>query len=196
MSDSADSDLQWAVSFVVQRITNHAQNSGNPLSENEVALLSDLPKQSVWLPFVEPDEPVPVPRDTAFENLCRHAKVARTQDTGRRVDAKREWDLAATILKLYDHPMSWLLAWGGFKERRPWWDRWLLFLSGCVYIACMFVVFWFSEDHLVSERARWIIVVCVAVLALLALGLILKKFERWELKRTVNKLRRKNAHAV
>ena len=62
-----------------------------------------------------------------FEKLCNLASVAYQYDLTLN-PAPRDWELAFNVSKLNRHPMYWLLQWAGLKQRRPWWDRWLLSL--------------------------------------------------------------------
>ena len=45
-----------------------------------------------------------------------------------------EWEFAFNVSKLNRHPMVWLLQWAGVKQRRPWWDRWLLFAASLLFV--------------------------------------------------------------
>ena len=45
-----------------------------------------------------------------------------------------EWEFALNVSKLNRHPMCWLLQWAGVKQRKPWWDRWLLIAASLFFV--------------------------------------------------------------
>ena len=130
-------DLRAALAFVIGRIEEQAMLSGEPLDEEERFLLNNLPTVSIApeISVGDPEGPLPfVPRDRRYERLSVLAKAARRND----VQLNREsldWDFAFAVAKFRQHPLSWLLQWAGVKQRRPWWDRWLLIVAALVFIA-------------------------------------------------------------
>jgi hypothetical protein len=121
-------DLVAALEFVVGRIDEEAMRSGAPLTDEQRSLLNNLPTVSSLPEIVTYDPESPpqvVPRDTNYERLCAAAKAAYRSD--RELNpASLDWQFAFDVSKLNRHPMNWLLQWAGVKQRRPWWDRWLL----------------------------------------------------------------------
>src|SRR5215475_4083741 len=113
-------DLDSALSFVVGRITEQAQLSGQPLNEQQRLLLNYLPSSATtnW----DPEIPVLVPRNINLERLCELGKAAYQHD--RQVNpASLDWEFAFSVLRLNRHAMAGLLQLGGMKPRRPRWDR-------------------------------------------------------------------------
>ena len=130
-------DLNAALAFVIDRIKQQAMRSGEPLNEEERFLLNNLPTVSTAPEISIGDPEVPlqfVPRDETYERLCVLAKAARRNDL-RLNPASLDWDFAFAVAKLSQHPLCWLLQWAGVKQRRPWWDRWLLILAALLFIA-------------------------------------------------------------
>jgi hypothetical protein len=127
-------DLSAALAFVIDRIEQQAMRSGEPLNEDESFLLNNLPTGSTAPEINIGDSEVPlhfVPRDRKYERLCVLAKAARRKDVQLN-PASLDWDFAFAVAKLNQHPFSWLLQWAGVKQRRPWWDRWLLIVAACL----------------------------------------------------------------
>jgi hypothetical protein len=109
-------DLDSALSFVMGRIAEEAQRSGEPLSEQQRFLLHYLPSSTTtnWLPEV----PVLVPRNIDLERLCELGKAAYLRD--RQVNpTSLDWEFAFSVLRLNRHPMGGLLEWVGMRPRRP-----------------------------------------------------------------------------
>jgi hypothetical protein len=129
-------DLDAVLVFIIGRIEEEAARSGQPLNEEQRFLLNNLPKSSS-LPEVgtgEPESPlVIVPRDTNYEKLCFLARTAHASDLALN-PSSTDWEFAFAVSKLNGHPLRWLLQWTGVKQRRPWWDRWLLVLAALVFI--------------------------------------------------------------
>jgi hypothetical protein len=125
---SEAADLDVALRFVIGRIEEEANRSGDPLSDDERLLLNNLPKDP---PLVQTSggfeewPPVVVPRDATYERLCALAKSAYHSD--RTVNAEAgSWEFAADVSTLCRHPISWLLWWAGLKTHKPPRDPWLL----------------------------------------------------------------------
>jgi hypothetical protein len=129
-------DLTEALGFVIGRIEEEAMRSGEPLTEEQRLLLNNLPSQSDAPEFSTGDPEFPLhfaPRDTLYERLCALAKAAHRSDVELN-PGSQEWEFAFNVSKLNRHPMCWLLQWAGVKQRRPWWDRWLLVAASLLFI--------------------------------------------------------------
>ena len=123
--------MDAALGFVIRRIEEQAMRSGQPLDEDQRFLLNNLPKYSDAPQFNTGDPEFPVyfvPRDTSYERLCSLAKAAHHSDLELN-PGSHDWEFAFNVSKLNRHPMCWLLQWPGVKQRRPWWDRWLLIIA-------------------------------------------------------------------
>ena len=129
-------DLSAALGFVIGRIEEEAMRSREPLSQEQRFLLNNLPKQSDVPEFNTGDPEFPLyftPRDIVDERLCALAKAAHHSDI--ELDpGSQEWEFAFNVSKLARHPMCWLLQWAGVKQRRPWWDRWLLVAASLLFV--------------------------------------------------------------
>jgi peptidoglycan/LPS O-acetylase OafA/YrhL len=85
--------------------------------------------------------------------------------------------------------MSWLLRWAGMKERRPWWDRWLLIA------AAMLVVFCFAAMMLIAgndpwTRFQWTGIGAGYIAILIVLHFASGRIEKRLLKQTIERCRR------
>jgi hypothetical protein len=185
-------DLDRSLAFVVGRIEEEATRSGEPPSDNQRFLLNHLPNNSA-LPIwngADPESPaVPIPRDAAFERLCSVARAAQNSDGRLNPASTIDWEFAVAVLKLNRHPMSWLLRWAGMKERRPWWDRWLL------VVAALLVTFCFAALMLIAGSDPWSPFQWTGIGAGYAAILILLYFvSRWieerQLRQTIERWRR------
>ena len=185
MTQDENPDLRSALGFVIGRITEEANRAGEPLDEDEEFLLSNLPRSSSIAEWVDPEFPL-VPRDLAFEKLCRLALAAHSCDLALGPELERRWSFVSGVLKLHGHPMYWLLQWSGLKVR-PRWDRWLLVLAALL-LTILGLAAMFYAVSVPSNRVRWTLVVCSSVFFLLLLQLS-RKFERWQLRRTVERCR-------
>lgn len=179
-------DLEAALTFVIERIGEEAERSGVPLGEDEIDFLSHLPTQptnpTVLWGFntaYEDSWPTPALRDLRFERLCNLARNAHLHDLHARPDATREWEFAGAVLKLHRHPLSWLLQWAHIRTaKRP--ERWdLLLLVGTAILVVMVFIFGALALSVLTEGQKdvwrwtlWIIGGCVygALLALLYFG--------------------------
>ena len=142
-------DLDFALTFVVERITQEAQDSAAPLNEDEQYFLNHLPTEptnptaaaSGFNTAYEGFWSTPVLRDLRFERLCKLARDARSHDLQTRPDSARQWEFAAAVLELQRHPMSWLLKWAGIrtKERTARWDR-LLLVTTAAFMVVLFLL--------------------------------------------------------
>jgi hypothetical protein len=191
-------DLDKSLAFVIGRIAEEATRSGEPLSDEERSLLNDLPTDSV-VPMgsgSDPESPtIPVPRDRAFERLCALAKDARNSDVRLAPTSALDWEFAATVSKLNNHPMSWLLHWAGVKERRPWWDRWLL------VVAALLVIFSGAGLMLLAGNTPWTSFQWAGFAAgyaavLLPIYFASRRLEEWQLKRNIERCRHGSSFTV
>jgi hypothetical protein len=183
-------DLNAALAFVIDRIEQQAILSGEPLNEEERFLLNNLPTVSTAPEISIGDPEVPlqfVPRDKTYERLCVLAKAARRNDFQLN-PTSLDWDFAFAVAKLSQHPLSWLLQWAGVKQRRPWWDRWLLIVAALFIIAASV-----SLMLLVIDRPwsfwRWAIVIAGYVGILVLMYFASRRFERQQLERNVERCR-------
>ena len=185
-------DLETSLAFVVGRIEEEASRSGEPLSDEQRSLLNQLPKDSA-LPIwngADPETPtVLVPRDIAFERLCAIAKAVHNTDTRLNPGATLDWEFAVAVLKLNRHPMSWLLRWAGIKERRAWWDRWLLIAAALLIIPC------FAPLMLIRGNDPWTPIQWTSIGAgYIAILIFLHFATRWieerQLRQTIERCRR------
>ena len=165
-------DLSAALGFVIRRIEEEAIQSGQPLEEEHRFLLNNLPTKPDAPTFNTGDTGLPmdfVPRDIGYERLCALAKAAYRRDVGL-TPGMQDWDFAFNVSKLNHHPMCWLLQWAGVRQRRPWWDRWVLFAA-----ALLWIITTMSLMLLVIDKGwvlwRWAVVVVGGV------GLILLMVE-------------------
>jgi hypothetical protein len=130
-------DLCAALEFVIGRIEEEAMRSGEPLSEESRFLLNNLPRHTDAPQFTNTGDPeLPLyfaPRDTAYERLCALAKTAHRSDLELN-PGSHDWEFAMNVSKLSRHPMCWLLHWAKVKQRRPWWDRWLLTIAALLVV--------------------------------------------------------------
>jgi hypothetical protein len=183
-------DLEAALQFVIRRIEEESVQSGEPLSDEQRALLHNLPKESS-LPdtSVDPESPpvLFVPRDIAYERLCEMAKAALHKDL-QQTESSPNWEFAFAVSKLNRHPMCWLLQWAGMKQRRPWWDRPLLVgLAGLLTFATLALIM-FAET-VRATGLRMSLAVAGGLMMILAYFAVLHLEER-QLKQTVERLRR------
>ncbi len=129
-------DMKAALAFVIHRIEEQAMRLGQPLDEEQRWLLNNLPDQSDGPDFSTGDPEFSIPfklRDVTYERLCAVAKAAYRSD--REINpGSQDWEFAFNVAKLNRHPMVWLLQWAGVKQRRPWWDRWLLVAASLLFI--------------------------------------------------------------
>jgi hypothetical protein len=135
-------DLDSALSFVIGRITEQAQLSGQPLSEQQRLLLNYLPSSTTtnW----DPEIPVLVPRNVNLERLCELGKAAYQHD--RQVNpTSLDWEFAFSVLRLNRHAMAGLLQWVGMKPRRPQWDGLRLIATALVPIVAVVLLVWNAD---------------------------------------------------
>lgn len=168
-------DLDLALAFVVERISEEAERSAAPLDDDEKDFLNHLPTEptnpmasSGFDTAYEGSWPIPVLRDFGFERLCNLARDAHLHDLQTGPDATREWKFAAAVLELHHHPMSWLLGWAGVRtSRRPArWDR-LFLLATAVFVVVLLLFGAFVLSFLTDGQGRvwqwtlWIVGACI-----------------------------------
>ena len=183
-------DLSAALGFVIGRIEAEAMRSGEPLTEEQRFLLNNLPSESGVPEFSTGDPEFPlhfVPRDTVYEPLCALAKTAHRSDLA--LDPRsHEWEFAFNVSKFNGHPMRWLLQWAGVKQRRPWWDRWLLVAASLLFIMATIPLMLLVID---KGRVLW----RWAVIAVVYAGLVLfmrfasRRIEERQLKQNIERCR-------
>jgi hypothetical protein len=183
-------DLDAALGFVIGRIEEQAMRSGEPLNSDERFLLNNLPRHSDAPEFTTGDPEYSLTfilRDTTYERLCAVAKAAYRNDLELN-PGSRDWEFAFNVSKLSRHPMCWLLQWAGLKQRRPWWDRWLLTVA-----ALLFVIAAMALTSLVIEQPwawwRWTAVVAGYVSVLFLMYVATRRIEERQLERNIQRCR-------
>lgn len=183
-------DLSVALTFVIGRIEEQAMLSGEPLSEDQRFLLNNLPNVSSAPEISLGDPEVPVHfilRDRTYERLCTLAKAARRNDITLN-PASLDWDFAFAVAKLNHHPLSWLLQWAGVKQRRPWWDRWLLIIAAVLFIAATIPLMLLVVDRPWAWW-RWAIVIGGYVGAAVSMYFVSRRIEKQQLERSIERFR-------
>lgn len=181
-------DLAAVLAFVIGRIEEQAMLSGKPLNEEERFLLNNLPTVSTAPEISIGDPEVPLhfsPRDRTFERLCALAKAARQTDVQLN-PASLDWDFAFAVAKFRQHPLSWLLQWAGVKQRRAWWDRWLLIVAALLFIAASVPLMLLVIDRPWSFW-RWAVVVAGYTCILLFMYFACRRIERHQLERNIER---------
>jgi hypothetical protein len=183
-------DMNAALAFVINRVEEQAMRLGPPLDEEHRWLLNNLPDQSDVPEFSTGDPEFPVHfklRDVTYERLCALAKAAYRSDREMN-PGSQEWEFAFNVSKLNRHPMAWLLQWAGVKQRRPWWDRWLL-----VAASLLFVIVTIPLMLVVINREtglwRWGIVGAGYIGLLLFMRFVSWRIEQRQLEQNIEKCR-------
>lgn len=129
--------MDAALSFVIRRVREQANLSGEPLTEEQLQLLKYLPSPTgeYW----EPESPTPVPRNRNYERLCALGRAAYLRDR-KSSPSSLDWEFALAVFQLERHPMWGVLQFAGVKYRRPRWDYLLLVLSGLLFVTGMLVL--------------------------------------------------------
>jgi hypothetical protein len=182
----AGSDLDAALEFVTRRIEQEAGQSGDPLSDDQLGLLRYLPRHNVLPP--DPEYPMLLPRDIAYERLCALAKSAHRSDLQIHPKAALDWEFAAAVTKLNRHPMSWLLHWAEVKEHKPWWDQWALLAAALLFIILTVAPMVLAGDEPWTPL-RWTTMGAGYLLALTLAYLASRRMENWQLRRTIERCR-------
>jgi hypothetical protein len=188
MNETAD--LSRSLAFVFERIEREAARSGVPLSDEERFLLNNLPREPV-VPVMngtDPDSPplMPAPRDVAYERLIALVRDARRNDLRVNPSSDVEWKIAFVISKITRHPMSWVLAWAGMKERTPWWDRAGLVAGALLFTGGILALVIFAEAG-GGTPLRWIAAGAAYIVMLLFLWRASRRIEVWQLRRSLEK---------
>ena len=183
-------DMNAALAFVINRIEEQGMRLGQPLDEEQRWLLNNLPDQSDVPEFSTGDPEFPVHlklRDTTYERLCAVAKAAYRSDREMNPGSP-EWEFAFNVSKLNRHPMVWLLQWAGVKQRRPWWDRWLLFAASLLFVIATIPLMLVVID---GERVlwRWGIVGAGYIGLLLFMRFVSRRIEKRQLEQNIEKCR-------
>ena len=187
-------DLETALEFVTRRIEEEALRSGEPLTEEEHHLLHHLPgKPGLFSSPSSGFTPATggmniVARDFEYERLCALAKAAYSGDVCLDSMSADRWEFAAAVSKLNRHPIAWLLGWAGVKVRRQWWDRWILVASALVFTALGFLLLFLAAIEPMPP-AGWIVGGFGYIAVFVALILISRRLEAWQLKQTIQKCR-------
>jgi hypothetical protein len=183
-------DLDAALGFVIGRIEEQAMRSGEPLNEEHRFLLNNLPKHSVAPEFNTGDPECPVSfilRDTTYERLCALAKAAHRSDLELN-PRSHGWEFAFNVSKLNRHPMCWLLRWAGVKQRRPWWDRWLLIIAALLFIISTMVLMLLVINE-PWALWRWTAVVAGYVSIMVLMYFASRRIEERQLERNIERCR-------
>lgn len=196
-------DLDQALHFVIRRIGEQARREGQPLLESEREFLLHLPERPTN-PTLHSAGHYPgdltlgtLPlRDLEFERLCSLAKNAYAYETEMKPEARVQWNFAAAVFNLNNHPMSWMLRWAGIKGKKAAvvTDGFLLLISGIAVVAVLtcvvFVFFNSAQNHgQVQNVTFWIAGGSLFLTLVLALHLLARRLEIWQGKRTVEKYR-------
>jgi hypothetical protein len=188
-------DLEHALAFVIDRIEEEATRSGYPLTDKQRALLNDLPRDSVFLPTTNANDPenppLIVPRDFAYERLIALARDARRNDHRANPASDLEWKFAVAVSSLNRHPISWLLRWAGMKQPRPWWDSLVLIGASILFVVVLVALILFGEIES-GTRLRWVGVGIGCIAMLLLLYFASRHIEEWQLMKIIEKYRNSN----
>ena len=187
---SETADLETALKFVIGRIDEEANRSGQPLSDDERVLLNNLPTDSPLLQNTPASEEYPavvVLRDEIYERLCALAKAA--YDFDQQLNAAGKWEFAAAASTLYRHPMSWLLWWAGVKTPNPLGDRWLLGVGALLSICCAMAsaLIMLVGHNLTRSLLAIVAAACIATVVLLYF--VSQRTERRQLEQAIERYR-------
>ena len=183
-------DIDAALRFVIGRIEDEAMLSGRPLDEDERLLLNNLPRTPTTpeISNYNPEFSTQVRlRDATYERLCALAKAARGKDVALN-PTLLDWDFVFSVAKLHNHPVCWLLQWAGVKQRRPWWDRWLLVGAAVLFVAITMPLFFLVVDKPPAIWG-WIVVGGGYIFAMLCMYFASRRIERKQLERNIERFR-------
>jgi len=186
--DQTVSDLDRSVAFVIRKIDEAAQRSGQPLDPAARELLLNLPtKLIVPPPFLE-EEAVPPPRDLVYEGLCWLGKAAYTLDSKRNPVT---WNFAAAVFRLNRHPMLWLLEWAGVKKERRWWDGCAVIIAALLLVLSVFAIgiCYSITQHDGWKAVLWLGIVCVYIGLVVGVGVAWNRFQQMLVRRTIENYR-------
>jgi hypothetical protein len=148
--DRSDSNLDAALGFVIDRIAEQGEVSGEPLGVEQCPLLNYPPSRTpqTW----DPEFFVLVPRNVNLERVCALAKVAHRHD--RQMNpALLDWEFAFAVFAFTGHPMAGLLQLAGVKPRRPRWDRLLLIVTALMPLVAAVLIGWNTSESVLPSAA-------------------------------------------
>jgi hypothetical protein len=199
------SDLDLALEFVIERITQEAVCLAEPLDDDEEYFLRHLPTEPInptaglasGFNFAYEDSlPTPVLRDLRFERLCKLAKNVRSNDLRTHSDALRQWEFAAAVLQLNRHPMSWLLGWAGIRvaKRSARWDGLLLVATALFIVAlsvggALALSVLTDGQNVVWNWTLWVAGGCIYAAVLILLYFAVRRLEGRQGERDVERVR-------
>ena len=199
-------DLDVAVAFVVERISQEAERSAVPLNDGETHLLSHLPSKptnptaalaSGFNATYEYFWPTPVLRDFRFERLCKLARDAHSHDLQTHPEVVHEWEFATAVLQLHHHPMSWLLGWAGIRiTKRPQWRDLLLLVATAAIVVVLFLVGALALSFITDGQSNvwrwtlWVAGACVYGILITLLYFGVRRLEAQQRERDIEKCRR------
>jgi hypothetical protein len=181
-------DLSAALKFVIDRIAEEAAQSGQPLSSGEHRLLQYLPSSSSTnaLASSNPEVLIPIPRDLNYERVCAIGKYAYLK-AAQHDRETLEWEFASAVFLAENHPMWSLLHYAGVRNRRPWWDRFLLFFFALAWIViAMATMLFLGEPWTTAKRTA--VVVAIALLTL-SMRWGSRRIELWQLGQEIERCR-------
>jgi hypothetical protein len=107
---------------------------------------------------------------------------------GTNVQDGNKWEFAFNVSKLNRHPMAWLLQRAGVKQRRPWWDRWLLVAASLLFVIVTIPLMLVVIDR-ETVLGRWGIVGAGYIGLLLFVRFVSRRIERRQLEQNIEKCR-------
>jgi hypothetical protein len=185
-------DLEVALRFVTGRLGEEATQSGEPLTEEQIFLLNNLPSfplGAMAFYYRGQMSASPVPRDFNYERLCALGKAAYLSD--RKLTPSLDWEFALAVFKLNNHPMHGLLKWAGVRQRRPASDVILLIVAALLLVPTAMALILLL---LFVGNARWPAVLWVGI-GLVYLALLLgiysatRRMEQRQLEKQIDKCR-------
>jgi hypothetical protein len=169
-------DLDAALKFAIDRINEQAVRSGDPLTQEQLALLRDLPINGGPSMLGDPElPPTPIPRDRNYEKLCAVGRAAYT-DAEKQDPKKLEWELASAVFLFHNHPMWTLLHHAGVRNQRPGFDSLLAVFWAVVLIVTLVGTGVALNIHSEHTTLTWI-AICAELIPLALLT-------RWGVRRT------------
>jgi len=154
-------DLEAALRFVTGRLEEQVMRSGEPLTEEQLFLLANLPSLppgAISFYYRDQISAPPVPRDLNYERLCALGKAAYLSD--RKLTPSLDWEFALAVFKLNNHPMHGLLKWAGVRQRRPASDVFLLIVAALLLVSTVLAL---ALLGLFARNTRWTAVLWVGV---------------------------------
>jgi len=188
MNDTVD--LERALAFVIQRIQLQAELSGKALTDEQDALLKNLPDIPVYPEETLSDSALSMllPRELDYERLIGLARDARRHDVSFDSLYAPRWKWAVAVLKLRNHPMSWLLGWAKMQYERPWWDRPLLVVISLLLIICIVGVIAFATEQSRTWRF-WLPTGAVCSGVFYVVYFVTWRLERWQIQQVIDRYR-------